>query len=340
MFLDMHTHVVPEAASREVQQRPAHYGITVHPDAAGPRFAFAGGPPAHPLWPSLTDMSSRVRVMGEMGAAQQLLSLSPEWGGWELPPAEGGRWHRLVNAALAADVATDPQRFIGCAVAPLQDPAAAAAELERAVAVLGMRAVLAPSNVDGTYLHDPAFDPFWAAAAALGVPVFIHPVNPAGRERMTEYRMHAVVGFPVDTTVAVAYLLLGGVLHRHPRLRLILAHGGGCVPWVWGRMNGAYERQPGVRTGSPAPPEAFRSALWFDSLTHSPEALGYLAGWAGAPHVVTGSDYPFPHTDPAPLATLDRAGLTGAARDEVAVQNARRLLTPQPAPGGGGSESI
>lgn len=328
MVIDVHTHVVPADVLAEVTRHPDPFGISVAADPQGPRFRFAGGPPAHPLWSSLSDRQARLAVMASMGVERQLLSLSPELVGYGLGRAEGARWSQLVNDAIAAEAASLPERFWGCATVPLQDPAAAAAELERAVTRLSMRAVLLGSNVGGTYLDHAEFDPFWATVQALGVPIFLHPVDPPGLERLGRYRMHAVVGFPVETAVSVSYLVLGGVLHRHPRLQFLLSHGGGCLPAVWGRLGGAYERQPAVRAGAPEPPERYRPAFWFDTLTHDPLLLANLAQWAGSDRVLLGSDYPFPHTDPAPLLTLERSELGAADRARIAGGNALRLLSP------------
>jgi aminocarboxymuconate-semialdehyde decarboxylase len=131
---------------------------------------------------------------------------------------------------VAEAVTQHPQRLVGLASVPMHDGAKAAAELERAMTKLGLRGAEIASNINGRYLDDPAFGPFWEAAQALGGLVFVHPNQVIGAERMKDYNLANLIGNPTDTSLTFAKLIFGGVLERFPKLKFLLAHAGGFLP--------------------------------------------------------------------------------------------------------------
>lgn len=217
-----------------------------------------------------------------------------------------GSEHRARNEALAGLVG---ERVSALGSVPLDQP-----DELRAVLDAGLVGVEAPASVDGVYLGDERFEPFWAAAEELGAVVFVHPTTRAFD--LPEYHMWNTVGNPFETTIAAAHMVGAGVLDRHPGLRVVLAHGGGALPALRGRL-----RRAATVQGRPDPEPSIRR-FYFDTVTHDPDVLRELADFAGADRIVLGTDHPFDMGDPDPLATVRAAGLDPDALGA----NAERLL--------------
>ena len=180
----------------------------------------------------------------------------------------------------------------GLATVPLQDVPEAAAELERAVG-LGLKGVSIGSNVNGKDLDHPDFLPFFTKAEALRAVVFIHPLDVIGVERIRSYYLHNGLGNPFDTAVAAARLAMGGVLDRFPRLQVCLAHGGGALPYLVGRLDRIHKVRPEGREKARRKPSAYLRRFHYDTVVHSDLVLRYLVDLVGNDRVVVGSDYRF-----------------------------------------------
>lgn len=326
--VDIHSHYVGEDAVRRIREEGARHGVTVAAAQDGPpRLDVGGRLTGLPLVPSLTSASLRENWLELAGVDVQLVAGWMDLAGYHLP-AEDGRWLAEVqNDAIAALVATAPDRYVGAAAVPLQDPEAAAKELDRAVTRLGHRAVQIGARVEETGLDDPALDPFWAAAARLEVPVVIHPAELSVPDRHRRLFLHILTGNPAETTHAAAAVILGGVLDRFPRLRFVLVHGGGYLPYQIGRLNrGAVAAPPPVRTRSAKLPREHLESFYFDTVLHDTGAVRYLTDVVGADHVVLGSDYPFPMRDDSPIATVERAVADTSSRATILSHTASGLL--------------
>jgi aminocarboxymuconate-semialdehyde decarboxylase len=199
----------------------------------------------------------------------------------------------IQNAALARLVRAHPGRVAALGTVPLQDAALAARELEAAVR-LGLAGVEIAASVRGVYLGDDRFRPFWEAASALGAVVFIHPTT-RGFEipAFARYHLSNAVGNPFETTITAADLVMSGVLETFPSLRIILAHGGGAVLALRGRLGHAYEEVDAARARLRMPPDESLRRFYYDTIVHDATLLRQLVAYAGADHVVLGSDYPF-----------------------------------------------
>jgi aminocarboxymuconate-semialdehyde decarboxylase len=241
------------------------------------------------------------------------------------PPAALERC-RIQNDALAAIAGANPGRVAALGAVPLQDPQLAATELE-AVLDAGLVGVEVPASVGGSYLGDPRFEPFWEAAAAAGALVFIHPTTRGFADpAFAEHYLWNTVGNPLETTICAAQMTMAGVMERHPELRALLAHGGGALPALRGRLRHSHTFQPDAMARLGEPPEESIRRFYFDSVTHDAELLRALVGFAGAEHVLLGSDYPFDMADPDPAATVRRSGLDAADEAAVLGGNAAGLL--------------
>jgi aminocarboxymuconate-semialdehyde decarboxylase len=246
--------------------------------------------------------------------------------GYSLPPAQGAAWSRLQNEALAAALRQAPGAHRGLATVPLQDPAMAAAELRVAVQELGLRGAMVDPNALGRPLGDAAFDPFWKAAAELGAPVVLHPFLLEAVERFGQHYLHNLVGYPFETTLAAASLILGGTLDRFPGLSVVLVHGGGFLPYHIGRFDRAHETRPEARANDAGLPSRYLRRFLYDSLVQRPDALRYLVQLVGHDRVLLGSDHPFWMGDPDPLRVVREAGLDPATEAAIFGENAARIF--------------
>jgi aminocarboxymuconate-semialdehyde decarboxylase len=159
--------------------------------------------------------------------------------------------------------------------------------------VLDLRGAQIGSNIAGKNLDDPALEPVWATAAELGAFILVHPINVAGMDRLSSYYLNNLIGNPLDTTIAAACLVFGGVLERHPTLKICLAHGGGFVPYQAGRFEHGWHVRTEPKKKLKKPPTESLDRFYFDTIVHSKAVLEFLVGRAGAGRVMLGSDYPF-----------------------------------------------
>ncbi len=202
---------------------------------------------------------------------------------------------QLLNDHLASVVRAFPDRFVALATVPMQDSARAVRELERSMHELRMPGVQIGTNVNGRDLDDAAFSDFFAAAEALGAAIFVHPWEMFGRREIPRFWMPWLVGMPAESARAICALAFGGVLDRHPRLKICFAHGGGSFPYTLGRIEHGFRARPDLcATHSATPPRDHLTRLFFDSIVHDDEALRFLVRTVGADRIAMGSDYPFP----------------------------------------------
>jgi len=328
MTYDVHAHCVPQRVIDEIGGR-ADLGVEIATDGDGRRRLVVAGTPARmPLHPGLTDLDARIAAMDAAGVAVQLLSSWIDLTSYALPADRGERLARLFNEAVAAMVTATPDRFRGLASVPLQAPGRAADVVRDAVTDLGLVGVEIATTVDGRELDDPGLEPFWAAAAELRCLVLLHPLDALSGRGVRRHFLSNMVGNPAETTIAVGHLIYGGVLQRHPDLRVCVVHGGGFVPYQAGRIARGYVARPDLTaTALSEPPEASLRRLYFDTVLHDPHAVAALVAFAGVEHVVLGSDYPFEMGDPDPVGTIAKVpGLTDAERELILRRNVERLL--------------
>jgi len=234
---------------------------------------------------------------------------------------------RFHNNQLSEMVKQNPRRFAALATLPLQVPQEALKELERTIRELGFRGVEIGSNIAKKELGDESFWPVFKRLEELDVPMFIHPHHVAGLDRLTDFYLSNLIGNPLDTTIAAARLILSGTLEKFPRLKVILAHGGGQLPFIFGRIEHGYEVRPETREKVHRPPRTFLKNLYFDTITHNPDSLRYLIAFAGSDHVLLGSDYPYDMGDPDPVQTVTKlSGIKVANRQKIMRDNAISLF--------------
>jgi aminocarboxymuconate-semialdehyde decarboxylase len=249
---------------------------------------------------------------------------------YEAEPEAGLRRCRIQNDALAALVRAQPERLAALGAVPLQDPESAAGEVELLMDRGELVGVEVAASVRGDYLGDDRFEPFWAAAERSGALVFVHPTT-RGFEvpALRDYYLWNSVGNPFETTIAAAHMVMAGVLERHPGLRVLLAHGGGALVALRGRLRHAHSFQPQARARLRDSPEGSIQRFHFDTVTHDPELLRALVEFAGPERVLLGTDYPFDMGDRHAVEMVRRLGLGPVAEAAILAGNAERLTRPE-----------
>jgi len=212
---------------------------------------------------------------------------------------------------------------------PMPDASEAARELERCMTSLNFKGVQILTNVAGKELSDPAFAPFWKKAEELGAIVLIHPNGFTEARRLSRFYFNNIIGNPLDTTIALHYLIFDGVLERHPDVKIIAVHGGGFLGAYPGRIDHAWGARSDAKGDLPKPPSSYLKKIYVDSVVFTPEQLAALVATFGIDHVLMGTDYPYDMAEYDPLHLLAAtASLDDTDRAAIAGGNAQKLLGP------------
>jgi len=250
----------------------------------------------------------------------------PELLSYWLEPQDAETLGRHVNDTIAAMVGEGAGRFAGLGMVPMQDPERAARELERLMKTGAFRGVEIGTNVNGVSIGDPRFEPFFQAAEELGAAVFVHALHPAGTERLIgPPAMPALVAFPCETAVSIASLMVGGMLARHPRLRIAFSHGGGVFGLVLPRLMHGWKSTKDLKEKVPSPAEQARR-LYYDTLVYDPETLAFLIERFGVTQLCLGTDHPFSIQETDPVGAVEALQLSAEHRGLLLSGNAARFL--------------
>ena len=239
------------------------------------------------------DPDVRLQLNDHLGIDLQMLSPNPITYFHHIEPAVAAEFCRWHNDELAALVAGHPDRFLGAAQLPMQDVEAAVAEFRRSVDDLGLIAAYIGTDFEIDF-DDERLDPFWSTAVELGVPVFIHPApwgidGPLRDERIRKYDLDLSVGFMFEETLAMAHLIYGGVLDRHPGLDICMSHGGGACAYMLGRLEHQGRTRPWA-VGNPTDFQGAMQRMWFDNHVHDDDSLALLERKVGRDRLVVGTN--------------------------------------------------
>jgi aminocarboxymuconate-semialdehyde decarboxylase len=275
------------------------------------------------------DLDVRLADCDAQGVTAQVLSTVPVMFSYGQREVEALDLARFLNDHIAECVAAVPGRFAGLATVPMQSPELAAGELHRSVVSLGLAGVQIGTHVEGWNLDDPALEPFWETADALGAAIFVHPWDMMAQERMPRHWLPWLVGMPAEGALAACSLLMGGVVERHPNIRFMLAHGGGSFAATLPRIEHGFAARPDLcQTRTTTPPSVLARRLWADSLVHDPALIGLLRRTYGDDRIALGTDYPFPLGEERPGAALLAAGLDAGTLQAMFWDNALAWLGP------------
>jgi len=279
--------------------------------------------------PKLSTIEVRIADMDRMGIDIQAVCPAPQQTYYWTEPGLGLEVSRMINDRLAQIVATWPDRFVALGTVPLQNVGLAVAELERCVKQLGLRGVEINPNVAGRELTDPSLnlDRFFAKARELDIVIFMHPIGFTQGERLMDHYLNNLIGNPLDTTVGTSHLIFGGVMERHPGLKIVLPHAGGFLGHYWARMDHGWRARPDCRTIIKKARTSYLKKFYFDTITFDPEMLRNLIDKFGAAQVLLGTDYPFDMGEEDPVGLINSVPrLPSAEKERIMGGNAVRLL--------------
>jgi aminocarboxymuconate-semialdehyde decarboxylase len=325
--IDVHTHFVPS-------QFPAYRGRnanvpwpSMQHDGCGHANVMIQGKNYRTVVEAVWDGGTRIIDMDRMGIARQIVSPMPELLSYWLPADDAATLLRHVNDEIAALCAARPERFSGLGGVPLQDVDAAARELEHILRAQNLLGAEIATHVNGVSIGDSRFEPFFAEAERLGAPVFVHALRPAGLERLVgPPALEQVVAFPGDVALGIASLITGGVIERHPKLKIGFSHGGGAFAMVLPRLEHGWKAVPAIRDSIPQPPSAYARKLYYDCLVYDAKTLAFIIERFGLERIMIGTDYPFVVMDPDPLRSIGAVGLEEPKLKLLREDNARRFL--------------
>jgi aminocarboxymuconate-semialdehyde decarboxylase len=320
--IDAHSHFTPRALIDRLGRSPGAFPHIQLGDLGEGRFTFTfpGLPPTRPMQPLLWNVAAAHDWLDSQRIDFHVVGLWADVFGYTLPPDEAADWSRFVNEAMLAAL-HGVSRFLPLATAPIQSGRLAVREVEAAYA-MGYRGLTMGTFAPGVELDHPDLEGLWSTAARLEMPIVLHPLYLYGEPRLADYDLPNAIGRLNDTTIAVSRLLYAGVLSRQPRLRILVVHGGGGVPYALARLVRNFSLRPDEMTD---PREGF-ARLYFDSVVYDAAPLRYLVELAGAEHVLLGSDYPFPVMDPHPLEVVRAAGFDATQTAAILGGNARELF--------------
>lgn len=322
-IVDFHNHYYPPQFIDALRSEASDITVTEDPD---------GNPIIHSpgdyniVVKGHRDIEFRQSVLDEEGIDLQVLTFTAP-GTQVYPPDRAAALARMVNDALTAIVRERGRRFTALATLPMNDPAASVAELERAVTELGLRGAMLFSNVSGAPLSDERFWPLYERANELSAVFYIHPTYPVGVEAMSEYWLMPLVGFTFDTTLAAAGLVFSGVIERFPNITWVLAHLGGAIPYLAERLDRGYAAFAECRAKISRPPSEYLRTFYYDTVNFDPAALQLAIDFAGADHLLAGSDYPHQIGSlRSMIESIGKLGISDEARAGILGRNAARLL--------------
>jgi aminocarboxymuconate-semialdehyde decarboxylase len=322
-IIDFHNHYYPPAYIRSLESSTSRVKVTYDADG-NPCVHYPGD--YNILVPGHRDIAFRQRVLDEHGVTTQVLSFTTP--GVHVEPREVAvRLAREINDAFAAVVAERAGRFTALATLPLNDPAASVDELERAMKQLKLPGAMVFSNVNHVALADEHFAPLWEKADELGAVIYIHPTDPLGVEAMLDYWLMPLVGFLMDTTLAASKLVFSGVVARHPRIRWVLTHMGGAIPYLAERLDRGYRAFADCRRNIDRPPSEYLKQFYFDTVNFDPAAIRLALDFAGPDRILAGSDYPHQiGSIPLMIETLTQLEIDESVRQKIFGGNAAALL--------------
>jgi aminocarboxymuconate-semialdehyde decarboxylase len=316
--IDIHTHIVPSrlAADPGRDRRWPSVELSAGDNAA----VMIGGKVFRKIDARSWDVGKRLSDMVEDGTDMQVLSPMPELLSHWLPADDAEFLADVMNDEIAAMIAQAPGNFSGIGMVCAQDVPRAVRQLQK-VKSLGFGGIEIGTHINGTALGSDVLFPLYEAAEALNLGIFVHPLHPAGMERIgasPEFAATAV--FPLETALAAVSLLAAGVTERFPRLRVLLSHGGGALSWILPRMDHGWSL--GLKGQMTEPPSKAARRFWYDTILYDPASLAFLAGAVGTDHIVVGSDYPFAIRQKRPAAFANAA----LANEAVLADNAFGFL--------------
>ena len=326
--IDLHSHVIPETIIQAMRGDPV-YNTRI--EGEGDKRVFVRGKTRFDLIPEFYDAEAKLESMDRKRLDVSVISPGPQSFFYNLTdPDLALKTARLVNQGVAEMCAEKPDRLRGMATLPMQHPDAAIAELERVVKEYGFKAVEMGTAIGDEELADPKFRPVLKRLQELKVVVFAHPNTQGSGGRLDCYYLTNLIGNPLDTTIMMGKLMFSGALDELRELKMLLAHGGGFLPYQIGRFEHGHKVRPDTAAVTKSRPFEMFKQFYFDALTHDPLAIRHLIDRVGSERVVIGTDSPFDMGEEQPVERLDAVpGLTEKEREDVSYRSALALFGGQ-----------
>jgi aminocarboxymuconate-semialdehyde decarboxylase len=324
--IDLHSHVIPETIQRAMREQPDVYNTRI--EGEGDKRVFVRGKVRFDLIPEFYDAEAKLESMDRKGLTVSVISPGPQAFFYNLSDADLAlKTAALVNEGVAQMADVKPDRLRGMATLPMQHPDAAIAELERVVKEYGFKAVEIGTAIGDEELADPKFRAVLRRMQELKVVVFTHPNTQGSGGRLDCYYLTNLIGNPLDTTIMVGKLMFSGALDELKDLRILLAHGGGFLPYQIGRFEHGHTVRPDTAAVTKSKPFQMFRQFYFDALTHSPQAIRHLIDTVGSERVVLGTDSPFDMGEEQPVERLEGVPrLTAKEREDVSYRTALELF--------------
>ncbi len=324
--IDAHTHVFTEAMMDAIARAVPALApkLTKHDEESG--ILQIGDVKQNPFPRGAWDLERRFADMAQQGVDAHVVANIPHTFLYEADAGAAATICEIQNEAIGALARAHPGRIIGMSTLPMQAPAEAASILKRAITQHGLRGLHLGSNIGGGNLDDPGLDAVWEVANAHDLFVLVHPHKVVAAARMHSYYLTNLVGNPLETTIAAASLVFGGVVERYPRIRFCFSHGGGFAPYQAGRFVHGWNVRAEAKQRLKGHPQESMDRLLYDSITHKPSVLRFLIDEVGADRVVFGTDYPFDMGTTTGVAELRAATADTAVQAAIFEGNTRRLL--------------
>ena len=324
--IDIHHHYVPNGLLEECKKRGKQLGVELIEKDGQKSLSFAGGPP-FVFQADLSAVDERLKMMQDYKLAMAALEAHTATLGYRLTGEQGENWCRTYNEGINDLIKRYPDRFVGMASVPLQDPTRAAKVLEDAIRDLKFRGGYIGTNVNGNYYNSTDFDPFWAKAQELDALIVMHPEDVAGSDKMGPYGLRLICGNPADSALSIGFMLYSGVFDRFPNLKLCVLHGGGFFPYNLGRLDQGWAVRSGQRAAqAKKPPSGYLKNIYYDDMIYRLDSLNYLRNLAGADHIMVGTDYPFLLGDWKAVEKIEALDCSDAEKELMLEGNAKRLL--------------
>ena len=315
--LDLHTHFYTERYFQAVRDLPSEFSFAE--SSTGQTIITYHSARFFGVTPAMTNVSQRIEDMDRVGIDIEVVSLSTP--NVFFAPAEHQTGvARMVNDAYAELIATYPTRFKGFASIPMDAGEDALRELHRAIEELKLNGVILLSNIGGKPLTSPQYREFFAEANRMKLCIFLHPMLPANADAFREYVLGPIIGFPFDTSLAVARMCYDGMFEEFPDIRWIIGHLGGAVPYLMERMDNGFRDFADCRAKIDKLPSYYLKQLYYDTVSFSPHTLTMVRNQVGADHMVMGSDYP--HL----LGSIDRA-VSSVENLEISTEEKKQIFS-------------
>lgn len=325
--IDIHAHFIPDQFLELVLSGEGPPGFEVEERGDQPPLIVHDNGLRYPALDIFTKVSARIEQLDRDGIQGAVLSVVPTLFMYDVEAGHTAEVCRVLNDAAAAMAAEAPDRIAAMATVPMNDPTMAAEELYRASRDLGLTGVEIGPSVGTVQLDDPSLDPFYAVAADLAMPLFIHPyltMTADPEPGLEGFHLLNVIGNPTETFMGISRLILGGAFDRHPDLKVVLAHGGGAFPFQLGRLDHAYEVREETSSIAERRPSEYLDRIYFDTVVFGGHARRYLVDLAGEDHLLFGTDIPFDMGDISGREVAAEVG-EGPAR-QILAGNAERLF--------------